>query len=81
MDGGKPWVGCGFVLGVTRVSVLVLPCEACDSHTTLTAPNPDQPWLPNPAHFQAWASPCRTAPCHTQLDHLPPLMLLILDAS
>lgn len=79
-DAGKPWVGCGFVLGVTRVSLLVLPCEACDSHTTLAAPNPDQPWLPNPAPLQAWASPCRTAPCHTQLDHLPPLMLLILDA-
>lgn len=81
MDAGKPWVDCGFVLGVTRVSVLVLPCEACDSHATLAAPNPDQPWLPNPARLQAWASPCRTAPCHTQLDHLPPLMLLILDAS
>lgn len=81
MDAGKPWVGCGFVLGVTRVSVLVLPYEACDSHATLAAPNPDQPWLPNPARLQAWASPCRTAPCHTQLDHLPPLMLLILDAS
>lgn len=25
MDAGKPWVSCGFVLGVTRVSVLVLP--------------------------------------------------------
>lgn len=40
-DAEKPWVGCGFVLGVTRVSLLVLPCEACDLHTTLTAPNPD----------------------------------------
>lgn len=49
MNAGKPWLSCGFVLGVTRVSVLVLPCEACDSHSTLAAPNPDQPWLPNPA--------------------------------
>lgn len=81
MDAGKPRVSCGFVLGVTRVSVLVLPCEACDSDTALTTPNPDQPWLPNPALLQAWASPCRTAPCRSQLDHLPPLMLLILDAS
>lgn len=79
-DAGKPWVGCGFVLGVTRVSLLVLPCEACDLHTNLAAPNPDQPWPPNPARLQAWASPCRTAPCCTQLDHFPLLMLLILDA-
>lgn len=26
-DAGSPWVGCGFVLRATRVSVLVLSCE------------------------------------------------------
>lgn len=65
MDAGKPWESCGFLLGVTRVSVLVLPFEACESHTALAAPNPHQPWLPNPAPLQAWASPCRTAPCQS----------------
>lgn len=81
MDTESPWVGCGFVLGVTGLSVLVLPCEAYDSCAALTAPNPCQPQLPKPTPLQAWASPCRTASCRTWLDHLPPLMLLILDAS
>lgn len=81
MDAGNPWVGCGFVPVMTRASVLLLPSEAGDSHAALAAPNRCQPWLLNLAPLQACASPCRTAPCCTQLDHLPPLMLLILDAS
>lgn len=81
MDAGNPWVSCGFVPGLTRVSVRVLPCEGCDSRAALAAPKPCRPRLPNPAPFQAWASPCRTAPGHSRLDHLPTLMLLILDAS
>lgn len=81
MDAGNPQVGYGFVPELTRVSVQVLPCETCDSYAALTTPNPCPPWLLNPAPLQAWASPCRTAPHCTQLDQLPPLMLLILDAS
>lgn len=40
MDAGNPWVGRGCVPVMMRVSVLLLPSEAGDSHVPLLLPTP-----------------------------------------